>query len=102
MIGDVEISFRAQSKVGRYYGPAAIREKLDTLDGTLFQREDGMFYLRTIKPTHTGPPKRVVIVFEVTESTAYVITQTSDHYNWSNFVNLDDPPFSIDLPRNDE
>ena len=97
MIESVNISLTARSKTARYYGPSVIRQKLNELDGVLFRREDGPFYLRTTQPVQNGPPKRVVILFEVGESTAHVLTQTSDHYDWAEFEQVQNPDFCIDL-----
>jgi len=38
-----------------------------------------------------------VIVFEVTGSTAHVITQTSDHYDWGELEHMQDPLFCMEL-----
>jgi len=97
VIENVEISLQARSKTGRYFGDGAIRAKLNALDGTLFRRDGGPFYLRTTQSSRSGPPKRIVIVFVVTESTAHVISQTSDHYDWAELEHIQNPPFCIEL-----
>lgn len=97
MITEVEISLQARSKIDRYYGASAIRERLDSLDGSLFRDEDDVFYLRTIKRSHRGPPRRVVIIFRLTSTTAHVITQTTDHYDWQEIQPVQNPPFAIEL-----
>ncbi|WP_256298648.1 hypothetical protein [Haloarchaeobius salinus] len=97
VIEKVEVSLQARSKVGRYYGVDAIRTKLSALEGELFRNSDGQYYLRTVQSGQAENFKRVVIIFDVDGSTASVITQTSNHYDWSDFEHVPEPPFGFEL-----
>jgi hypothetical protein len=96
-VREIRISIQARSKSGRYYGSSSFREKLKSLEGALFQDESGTYYLRTSQKNSSQRKQRVVLIFEVAQSTVQVITQTSDHYDWDEFEHVQAVPFSMNI-----
>lgn len=78
---NVKVSLQAMSKA-RYFSTGELVRRVKELDGTLFREADtGDYLLKTERNTsHRG---KVCIRFKDKGDTAVVITQTSDHYDWS-------------------
>jgi hypothetical protein len=94
-ISDIEVSLTARSKSGRYLAAPALKQRLRSLHGTLFQTPDGEYRLRTPNPNRrSGKP--LVIVFVVEDTTATILTQTSDHYDWSVVEHVQSVPFEFE------
>lgn len=91
-IDEVNISLTSRSKSFRYLTETAIRERIEQLNGTLFKGPDDYYYLRT-EIVQQPNIKAVVIIFAIEESRIEVITQTSDHYDWSKYRHIPYPPF---------
>ena len=95
-IEEVNFSLTTRIKSFRYFTETAIKEKLDALDGTIFRGPDNRYYLRT-KIVKQPNVETIVIIFTIEDSSIEVITQTSDHYDWSEFQHLYNPPFEYQI-----
>jgi hypothetical protein len=99
IIEDIEVSLKARSKTARYLNAAAIKDRVAAVDGTLFRNASHTYYLKTSKTDLNQSPQPVIIVFTIEERTIHVVTQTTDHYDWSTFEHVQNPSWEVDRNR---
>lgn len=95
-IEEIKVSFTARSKGPRYYSEPEIRHRLQNPEGQFFyQPARDSYLLRTTRGK--GSHERLIIIFALNESNKRltVITQTSDHYDWSQYTHVSEQPYRI-------